>query len=75
LAVRFVHRFAARYALHWCSVHTDGRSPGLAHSNRRLETLDDVDLDGRRLRKMRQHAQPTPEIDRSLARLDRVYSR
>ena len=27
----------------------DGRSPGLAHSARRLETLDDVDLDGRRL--------------------------
>jgi hypothetical protein len=34
-----------------------------------------VDLDGRRLRKMRQHTQPTPEIDKSLARLDRVYSR
>src|SRR6266567_9615201 len=28
---------------------TDGRSPGLAHSARRLEILDDVDLEGRRL--------------------------
>src|SRR3981189_693752 len=28
---------------------SDGRSPGLTHSARRLETLDDVDLDGRRL--------------------------
>jgi hypothetical protein len=27
----------------------DWRGPGLAHSARRLETLDDVDLDGRRL--------------------------
>src|SRR5438477_10985715 len=27
----------------------DGGSPGLAHSARRLRTLDDVNLDGRRL--------------------------
>src|SRR6266851_309215 len=27
----------------------DGRSPGLTHAARRLETLDDVDLDDRRL--------------------------
>ena len=27
----------------------DGRGPGLAHSARRLGTLDNVDLDGRRL--------------------------
>src|SRR6267378_3985450 len=32
-----------------CHCRSDGRSPGLTHSARRLETLDDVDLDGRRL--------------------------
>src|SRR4051794_11125974 len=32
-----------------CPRRSDGRSPGLTHSARRLETLDDVDLDGRRL--------------------------
>src|SRR5258705_12358106 len=32
-----------------CDCGNDGRRPSLAHSARRLRTLDDVNLDGRRL--------------------------
>src|SRR3984893_10299169 len=46
---QFAEAFAGsrKYCVDHCG--HDGRSPGLTHSARRLEILDDVDLDGRRL--------------------------
>jgi hypothetical protein len=103
LAVRFVHRFAARYAPQWCSVHTGcfnalvsigkfrkrlpvAAKTALVTAGRTAEVpASPIPPGGSKLwtcgprrpasQKDAADAQPTPEIDRSLARLDRVYSR